>query len=150
MISKEQAQSILEYYDLYPQYFTWQIKNKDSLSEFITKYIKENFNDINIKTLILMLYLENVTYKEALETIEDELYLVYTDTEADEAAYIEAEYYVEEIVLPEIPERYTSYFDTDKFIEDYLSYGRGNVLASYDGVENTYTYNDEEYYIYKK
>jgi hypothetical protein len=64
-------------------------------------------------------------------------YMVLTDEEADERARESTESYVEECVLPEVPESYRSYFNTDGFVDDVLRYdGRGSVLNRWDGSED--------------
>ena len=80
----------------------------------------------------------------------EEVYKVLTDNEADDAYEEDLDYYIDEIILPEIPEQYHYYFDTEKWKDDArLDGSRGNSLASYDGVENEKMVDGTTYYIYR-
>ena len=62
--------------------------------------------------------------------------LVLTDDEADRAYEKYLQNYIDECVLIDIPERYHSYFNEEKFIDDAkMEKGRGD-LADFDGYEN--------------
>lgn len=88
-------------------------------------------------------------FATALSYVEDEDYLILTDDEADGKWEDEMYNYIEDCVLPEIPEPYQYYFDKDKFTSNCRMYGRGHSLAKYDGHENYHTFNDCDYYIYR-
>jgi hypothetical protein len=81
--------------------------------------------------------------------IEDGDYLVYTDDEADEAQIESIQNYINDCILPELPEMYQQYFDSDRFIEDAKYDGRGHTLSSYDGQENEENVNETDFYIYR-
>lgn len=62
-------------------------------------------------------------------------YAVGTDAEADEAWDQALDSYLDECVLPELPETAKRYFDCDAWKRDARYDGRGHSLASYDGEE---------------
>jgi hypothetical protein len=77
-------------------------------------------------------------------------YRVLTDSEADEAADLELEDYIEECILPECPTVVAQYFDRDSWKRDaLLSDGRGHTIASYDGAEECETVDGVDYFIYR-
>ncbi len=77
-------------------------------------------------------------------------YICCGEEDALEMAEESLSSYVDECILPEVPENYRDYFDTDKFIRDCIrDDGLGHVLASYDGCENTENYSDNTFYIYR-
>ena len=111
---------------------------------------------------------EGCTLEEALEFVatldEDEIereacpcvngcgireFSVFTDKEAGAEHQESLESYVDECVLPEIPEYYRFYFDTERWIEDAKMHGRGHTLNSWDGQEHEQKIDGVWYYIYK-
>lgn len=76
-------------------------------------------------------------------------YLIYTDSEADQAFEDSIESYIDDCVIPEIPKSYRQYFDRKSFTRDCEYYGRGHTLSPYDGCENEATINTTTYYIYR-
>lgn len=76
-------------------------------------------------------------------------YLVLTDSEADAAHDKELDSYIEELVMPEIPERLQGYFDEEAWKRDARMDGRGHSLATYDGNENEQEIDGTTYYIYR-
>lgn len=77
-------------------------------------------------------------------TEQDGEWLVLEDDEADQLAKAQLEEQVEDLILPEIPKQYHSYFDVDGWVRDVLlSDGRGHVISSYDGEEAESCYVDE-------
>jgi len=79
-------------------------------------------------------------------------YMVLDDDDADAAQDEYLNDYINEFVLPEIPEAYQDYFDEDRFIEDAKTDGRGHALNRYDGSEHSETDPDTgvEYFIYQQ
>ena len=75
---------------------------------------------------------------------------VYTNSEADEAWDKELDYFIDDCVLPEIPERYRGYFDDEKYKQDCKYDGRGHSLARYDGCEREQEVEGTTYYLYKQ
>lgn len=81
--------------------------------------------------------------------INGETLLILTDDEADEMTRKYLESYIEDSVLPQIPEELQSYFDTDKYINDVLYYGASSILVDYNINKNEYCIDGEYIYIYK-
>lgn len=88
-------------------------------------------------------------YNDQTVVHDDEEYLVLTDSEADEKWEEGLENYVDECIIPEIPDPYKYYFDREKWINDAKVDGRGHTLSTYDGDENMEKVNGEYYYIYR-
>lgn len=76
-------------------------------------------------------------------------YMVLTDDEADEAWDESLQSYLDECVLPELPETARRYFDEDAWKEDAKMDGRGHSLSGYDGNESEVIIADEVYYIFR-
>ena len=76
-------------------------------------------------------------------------YIVATDEDADDLWEQALDDYIDECILPEIPETYQNYFDEEKWKNDARYDGRGCVLATYDGDENEEDVNGTTYYIYR-
>lgn len=87
----------------------------------------------------------NITDDRDTIEVNNGEYLVLTDSEANEAWEASQESYIDDCVLPEIPEAYRAYFDKEAYLKDLSIDGRGSNLASYDGEENE----SGEYYIYR-
>ena len=79
----------------------------------------------------------------------NEEYLVLTDEEADEEEDRQLNNYIEECIMPEIPERLQYYFDEEAWKRDARMDGRGHIISSYDGTEYEEKVNDTWYYIYR-
>lgn len=76
-------------------------------------------------------------------------YLVLTDDEADDKLEESLDSYIEDCILPELPEAYRNYFDENSWKSDAKMDGRGHSLASYDGHECEEHVNGTYYYIYR-
>ena len=63
-------------------------------------------------------------------------YLVVTDDETDKLWDDALESYIDECILPEMPEHLRNYFDDESWKRDARYDGRGHCLATYDGDEN--------------
>jgi len=77
-------------------------------------------------------------------------YLVVTDEEADELWDEELDNYVDECVLPEIPEHLRYYFDIEGWKADAKYDGRAHALNRYNGGEEWEKIGETEYYIYRQ
>ena len=86
-----------------------------------------NYLDINVEEIT-----ENGNY---FDTPEGD-FMVLTDYEADRAWEESIDNYIDECILPDLPERYRGYFDIEKFHRDAEYDGRGHSLSPYDGVEH--------------
>lgn len=62
-------------------------------------------------------------------------YLVLDDDEANAAWEDSLDSYIDDCILPELPEIAQRYFDCDAFKRDARHDGRGHSLSGYDGVE---------------
>ena len=118
------------------------------------KFIKAFDND-KIIALAIHLELEKTEISEIEEVDDDNYaygnneYLVLDDYDANVLHEDYLEQYIQDYVLPEIPEAYRYYFDEKSFIEDCKQDGRGYNLASYDGEEYEINVNGTDYYIYR-
>lgn len=72
-------------------------------------------------------------------TAQGIIYTILTDSEADDAWDAELESYLDECVLPDLPENMRRYFDHDAWKEDAKKDGRGHALEHYDGEEKEIT-----------
>ena len=76
-------------------------------------------------------------------------YLVLTDSEADGRWNDSLDDYINECILPEIPEAYHNYFDRKGWKDDAYNDGRGHTLSPYDGNEYEGYVNNIDYYIFR-
>ena len=128
------------------EWFIYQGSEDGTIFDFYAEFIR---NDLDDRYLALTIY-NDVYYSEAVDLIDSEEYLVLTDDEADEKAELEAQYYLEE-ALSQVPEHLHRYVDADKYISDYISNGRGRLLDTYDGSEDSITLdNGSVFYIYRR
>ena len=72
-------------------------------------------------------------------------YLFGTDAEMDELWDEYLDNYIDECILPEVPEAFQNYFDDEKWKSDAKDDGRAHSLASYDGHELSHG----DYYFYR-
>jgi hypothetical protein len=77
-------------------------------------------------------------------------YAVMTDSEAEQAWDESLDSYLDECVLPDLPETARMYFDNEKWKDDARFDGRGHSLNHYDGGEEEANINDVDYYIYRR
>ena len=127
-------------------WFIYQGTEDGTIFDFYAEFIR---NDLEDRYLALTIY-NDVYYSEAVDLIDSEEYWVLTDDEADEKAELEAQYYLED-ALSQIPHHLQQYFDDDKYINDYISDGRGYLLDTYNGSEDSITLdNDSVFYIYRR
>lgn len=66
--------------------------------------------------------------------------LILTDSEADDREEEELDSYIDDCIIPELPECYQNYFDYDAWKRDAHFDGRGHIIARYDGNETLYSY----------
>ena len=127
-------------------WFIYQGSEDGTIFDFYAEFIR---NDLEDQYLALAIN-NDIYYSEAVDLIDSEDYWVLTDDEADEKAELEAQYYLEE-ALSLIPHNLQQYFDDDKYISDCISDGRGQLLASYNGYEDSITLdNGSVFYIYRR
>ena len=128
------------------EWFIYQGSEDGTIFDFYTEFIRDNLEDQYLALAIN----NDIYYSEAVDLIDSEEYWVLTDDEADEKAELEAQYRAEEAQL-EIPSHLQQYFDIDKYIDDYISDGRGYLLDTYNGSEDSITLdNGSVFYIYRR
>ena len=128
------------------EWFIYQGTEDGTIFDFYVEFIR---NDIEDRYLALAIY-NDIYYSEAVDLIDSEEYWVLTDDEADEKAELEAQYYLED-ALSLIPHNLQQYFDDDKYISDCISDGRGHLLDTYNGSEDSITLdNGSVFYIYRR
>ena len=128
------------------EWFIYQGSEDGAIFDFYTEFIR---NDLEDQYLALAIY-KDIYYFEAVDLIDSEEYWVLTDDEASDKAELEAQYYLED-ALSQIPHHLQQYFDDDKYISDYMSDGRGYLLDTYNGSEDSITLdNDSVFYIYRR
>lgn len=92
---------------------------------------------------------ESIEDKRETIEVDNGQYRVLIDEEADEEGASQLDEYIEEVILPEIPEYLQNYFDAERWKNDAEYDGRAHNIATYDGEENSETVNGTEYYIYR-
>lgn len=128
------------------EWFIYQGSEDGTIFDFYAEFIR---NDLEDQYLALAIN-NDIYYSEAVDLIDSEEYLVLTDDEADAKAELEAQYYLED-ALSQIPHHLQQYFDDDKYINDYISDGRGYLLDTYNGSEDSITLdNGSVFYIYRR
>ena len=128
------------------EWFIYQGTEDGTIFDFYVEFIR---NDIEDRYLALAIY-NDIYYSEAVDLIDSEYYWVLTDDEADEKAELEAQHSLEN-ALSEVPDHLHRHFDIDKYIDDYISNGRGHLLAPFDGSEDSIILdNGSVFYIYRR
>jgi hypothetical protein len=94
--------------------------------------------------------IENDSYNDNVFYYSTEEYEVLTDSEADERWDEELELYIDECILPELPDFASQYFDREAWKRDAEFDGRGHAISRYDGEENEQTVNGTTFYIYRQ
>ena len=92
---------------------------------------------------------EESRYDSNLFEYGSQEYLVYTEDEAEEAWEESLDSYIDDCILPELPDYYKDYFDTEKWKRDARYDGRGACLNHYDGSEYEEQVNGEWFFIYR-
>lgn len=146
-MNEEQILNYIEDDDkLSHKWFIYQGSEDGTIFDFYAEFIRDDLEDQYLALAIN----NDIYYSEAVNLIDSEDYWVLTDDEADEKAELEAEYYLED-ALSQIPFHLQQYFDDDKYISDYISDGRGYLLDTYNGSEDSIILdNGSVYYIYRR
>lgn len=101
----------------------------------LAKYISKD-ELISYKEVLNNLELENYDhYGLEVYSFEGREYAIGTDLECDVALEEALDQYIDDCILPELPEFAARYFDTDSWKNDAEYDGRGHSLATYDGNE---------------
>ena len=128
------------------EWFIYQGSEDGTIFDFYTEFIRDDLEDQYLALAIN----NDIYYSEAVDLIDSEEYWVLTDDEADEKAELEAEYCLED-ALSQIPFHLQQYFNDSEYISDYISDGRGYLLNTYNGSEDSITLdNDSVFYIYRR
>lgn len=95
--------------------------------------------------------IEETGYGSETYTVESEPgeYRVLTDSERDDAISEALDSYLNDCILPELPEVAQNYFDRDAWKRDSEHDGAGHILSSYDGEEHEEKIDGEWYFIYR-
>ena len=146
-MNEEQILNYIEDDDkLSHEWFIYQGTEDGTIFDFYIGFIRPNLED---RYLALAIY-KDIYYSEAVDLIDSEEYWVLTDDEADEKAEQYAHESAEE-AQQEIPHHLQQYFDEDQYIKDQVSSSRGQLLASYNGYEDSITLdNSSVFYIYRR
>lgn len=75
-------------------------------------------------------------YDETLLEYGQQEYMVLTDGEANERWEESLDSYIDDCIIPELPEFAAQYFDEEKWKRDARFDGRGHCLSGYDGQEH--------------
>ena len=75
-------------------------------------------------------------YDETLLEYGQQEYMVLTDSEADERREEYLDSYIDDCIIPELPEHLEHYFDEEAWKRDARRDGRGHCLSGYDGHEH--------------
>lgn len=89
------------------------------------------------------------SYDDTLFECGNTQYMVLTDNEADEKWDEALDSYLDDCVLPDLPETARMYFDEEKWKNDARMDGRGHSLNYYDGCEWEYEVNGTDYFVYR-
>lgn len=128
------------------EWFIYQGSEDGTIFDFYAEFIRDDLYD---RYLALTIY-NDIYYSEAVDLVDSKEYWVLTDDEANEKAELEAYHRAEE-AQQEIPSHLQQYFDIDKYIDDYISDGRGYLLNHYNGSEDSITLdNGSVFYIYRR
>ena len=107
----------------------------------------KDFDQLKAQALAQFL---GVDLDEAEQHIDDENYLVLTDSEAEDLWDAELDAYIDECIIDQLPADLARYFDCEAWKRDARFDGRGHCLAHYDGDENEETVDGETFYIYRQ
>ena len=128
------------------EWFIYQGSEDWTIFDFYAEFIRDDLEDRYLALTIN----KDIYYSEAVDLVDSEDYWVLTDDEADEKAELEAHYYLED-ALSQVPDHLHKYFDADEYISDYISDGRGYLLDTYNGYEDSITLdNGSVFYIYRR
>jgi len=118
------------------------IEDVDMDNKQFINWLNESCGDLDLEI--------NEEYGDNIFGYNGEEYLVVTDDEADDLWEAELDNYIDEIILPELNERYRMYFDNEAWKNDARGDGRAHSLNHYDGNEDTETVDNETFYIYRQ
>jgi hypothetical protein len=94
--------------------------------------------------------LQDIEINDTRATVQGTDYIAGDDEEMDQEHDQELENYLDECVLPEMPETARRYFDKEAWKNDAQADGRAHALNRYDGGEESAEVNGTEYYAYRQ
>jgi len=121
--------------------------------EAIKQYLKDEHgidNPLENNPWLVCSSLDPEFYDACVYEVEGGEVLVATESERDERWNESLESYIDECVLPELPEMAQRYFDYEAWKRDARYDGAGHCLSHYDGVEHEYKFGDHWIYIYRQ
>ena len=128
------------------EWFIYQGSEDWTIFDFYAEFIRDDLEDRYLALTIN----KDIYYSEAVDLVDSEDYWVLNDDEADEKAELEAHHYLED-ALSQVPDHLHKYFDADEYISDYIADGRGYLLDTYNGYEDSITLdNGLVFYIYRR
>ena len=74
-------------------------------------------------------------YDETILEYGQQEYMVLTDDEANDRWDASLDSYIDDCIIPELPDFAAQYFDEEKWKRDARHDGRGHSLSTYDGCE---------------
>lgn len=119
----------------------------------IKLYLKEQHgihNPLENNPWLVCSSLDPEFYDACVYEVEGGEVLVVTESERDERWDENLESYIDECILPELPEMAQQYFDYEKWKRDARFDGAGHCLSHYDGVEHEYKFGEHWIYIYRQ
>jgi hypothetical protein len=131
----------------------------DLSDEELLKLVEDGGSFSDPETVAALGKMFNLTVEECLGidedggncyTVQGVTYLAGTDEEMDEAWDKELDSYLDECVLPELPESMREYFDDEAWKSDARGDGRGHALNRYNGGEEETEFNGVYYYAYRQ
>ena len=95
--------------------------------------------------------IDEESYNNCAFSTPDGDYEVLTDEEADERWEESLDSYIDDCIMPELPEPLASYFDVEAWKRDARIDGRGHAINHYDGGEDwgQDPETGEDFYIYR-
>ena len=121
--------------------------------EAIKQYLKDEhgiYNPLENNPWLVCSSLDPEFYDACVYEVEGGEVLVVTESERDERWDESLENYIDDCILPELPEMAQQYFDYEKWKRDARFDGAGHCLSGYDGVEHEYKFGDHWIYIYRQ
>lgn len=94
--------------------------------------------------------LQDVEIDGNRSTVQGVEYLAGDDSEMDDEWDNDLENYIDECLIPDLPETAQMYFDREKWKRDARIDGRAHSLNRYDGGEEHARINDTDYYAYRQ
>ena len=146
MISEVQIQNLIDSDERYSkEYFVWQMDPDNTDIEQFYLDVLESDHD---ERIIALMQHTGDMLSDCVSAIDKCKWLILTDDEADAKCNDYAQCSLDDVLFG-VDEVIKQYFDSERYIEDYIyNSDRGSVIASRDGEEHTETVNGTTYYLY--